>query len=662
MPDATGRKTQRAGRPAGASYLAKWGLIALAVGVVAGLGAALFHLALDVATRFLLVGLGGHQPPLPPGEGGTPASPGTPSLLLPLVVAAGALVSGLLVWLFAPEAEGAGTDAALEAIHARAGKVRRRVPLVKVLASALTVGSGGSAGREGPASLVSAGLASAVADWLSLNAQDRRLAVTAGMGAGIGAIFSAPLGGALMAAEVLYQDDMETEAIVPSLIASIVAYSVFFSFHGFAPLFGAQVGLAMDTPLQLPYYAVLGLACGGMGWLYASVFRRTRQAFQRLELPAWLRPAVGGLAVGLLGLALPQVLHTGYGWLPITPDAVLLAAPLWLLLLLPFAKVVATALSVGSGGSGGTFGPGMAVGGLVGAALWRLSHGALPNVPDTPAPFVIVGMMALFGGIAHVPVAMMLMVAEMTGSLALLPPAMVAVAVATALVGDRSIYRSQLPNRAAAPAHRVRLAFPLLSSLLVRDAMRPATVVEPQTTVDEARRAGSEDGVVVALGHTLLGVVPGALLDAADPGARVIDLAREVDPVGPDVPLDEALETLDAAGQPWLPVVEGGRLVGRVGTRGIVATYKETLGRGVRRVTDLPPETVLIEAAVGEGSALAGRSLAESRLPSGVLVVSLLRDGTVVYPRGDTVVAPGDRLTVLVARGREAEVQKLLTG
>src|SRR5690606_2944612 len=308
------RRSPRSGSSggAGASYLAKWALIGLAVGVVAGLGAALFHLALDEATRLLLVGVGGHQPPLPPGEGGTPASEGRPHLLLPLVVAGGALVSGLLVARFAPEAGGAGTDAALEAVHARAGKLRRRVPLVKVVASALTVGSGGSAGREGPASLVSAGLASAVADWLGLSAQDRRVAVTAGMGAGIGAIFSAPLGGALMAAEVLYQDDMETEAIVPSMIASIVAYSVFGAFHGFAPLFGAQTGVGIDSPLQLPYYALLGLACGAMGALYAAVFSRARGVFARLDLPAWLRPAVGGLGVGLMGLALPQVLHTGY--------------------------------------------------------------------------------------------------------------------------------------------------------------------------------------------------------------------------------------------------------------------------------------------------------------------------------------------------------------
>src|SRR5690606_33467165 len=222
------------------------------------------------------------------------------------------------------------------------------------------------------------------------------------------------------------------------------------------------------------------------------------------------------------------------------------------------------------------------------------AHEVLPSVPDSPAPFVIVGMMALFGSIAHVPIAMMLMVAEMTGTLSVLPPAMVAVAVATALVGDRSIFRSQLPSRALAPAHRVRMAFPLLSSLVVRDAMRPAAVVSAGATAAAAaaREAAGEDGAVVVDGEAVVGVVTAEALARAGSEDRVDALTRPVEPVGPDLPLDESLEHLAGADVPWVPVVEDGRLVGRVGTRGIVATYKATLGRGVRRVSDLPPESV----------------------------------------------------------------------
>ena len=166
-----------------------------------------------------------------------------------------------------------------------------------------------------------------------------------------------------------------------------------------------------------------------------------------------------------------------------------------------FRQILATSLSIGSGGSGGIFGPGMVIGGLLGASFWRLGEGFLPQMPTEPATFVIIGMMALFGGIAHAPLAVMLMVGEMTGNLSLLAPAMVAVAISTALVGNNTIYRSQLPTRADSPAHRVRFSFPLLSSLLVRDALSPpgATITEdaPLSEAQALIERDSSPGVIV---------------------------------------------------------------------------------------------------------------------------------------------------------------------
>src|ERR687884_484235 len=239
------------------------------------------------------------------------------------------------------------------------------------------------------------------------------------------------------------------------------------------PIFGDQARLGFTHPVQLLYYALLGVVSGLGGLLYDRSFYGITGLFHRMALPRWIKPALGGLLVGGLGLIIPGALHTGYGWVQLSMGQELLALPLWVILLLPFAKILATSLSIGSGGSGGIFGPGMVIGGMLGAAFWRLGHGVLPSMPDSPAPFVIVGMMALFGGIAHAPLAVMLMVAEMTGNLSMLAPAMVAVGVSTALVGDNTIYRSQLPNRASAPAHRVQFSFPLLSALVVRDAMTP---------------------------------------------------------------------------------------------------------------------------------------------------------------------------------------------
>ena len=234
--------------------------------------------------------------------------------------------------------------------------------------------------------------------------------------------------------------------------------------------------------MQLVYFAALGLLCGPVGLLYARGFYGIEAIFHRLPLPRTLKPALGGLLVGLLALVMPQVLGTGYGWVQIGMDSRLLALPLWVVLLLPFAKILTTGLSIGSGGSGGIFGPGMVIGGMLGAAFWRLGYGILPGMPAQPASFTIVAMMALFGGVAHAPLAVMLMVAEMTGNLTLLAPAMVAVGLATLVVGDQTIYRSQLPSRVDSPAHRYRYAFPLLSTLTIGDALTPAALT---LTADE---------------------------------------------------------------------------------------------------------------------------------------------------------------------------------
>jgi CIC family chloride channel protein len=657
----------------GQAYLAKWALLSTIIGVVAGLGAALFFWALQLATHLFLGLVAGYQPPAPVGEGGLPGLPLISApLLVPVVVALGGLISGAIVFGLAPEAEGHGTDAAIDAIHHRGGRIRARIPPIKLIASAITIGTGGSGGREGPAAQISAGFGSLLATWLRLSAQDRRIAVAAGMGAGIGAIFRAPLGGAVMAAEILYLHDLEVEAIIPGLIASIVGYTVFGTFYGFEPIFGAQPGIALESPIQLPYYAALGIACGLVGIVYAKAFYGLADAFHRLRTPRWIKPAIGGLAVGVIGLVLPEVLHTGYGWVQVGMSHELLGLPLWVVLILPFAKIVATGLSIGSGGSGGIFGPGMVIGGFVGAAVWRLLFDVLPGVPPDPAPFVIVGMMALFGGIAHAPLAVMLMVAEMTGNLSLLAPAMIAVALSTALVGDSTIYRSQLPDRAASPAHRVRLSFPLLSSLVVRDAMTPAVRVRPETMAGPARALAEAIGsgvVVTDARGRLLGVVTLERLVAAGAGAaegaleaRVSALAEERLAVPPDVPLDEAMQLIAEARVRWAPVVEDGLVVGRLGIRDVMRTYKSTLRRSVRRATALPPETALFEVAVAASSPLVGRELADSRLPPATLIVSILRDGEVLFPRAATAVLAGDRLTVLAAVASEKDVRGYFEG
>jgi len=465
MPASLRSSASRALQRAGASisragYLRKWLILGIAIGIIAGLGAVVFYLALDYSGRFLLGYLADYQMPTPKGDGGNAGSAGfTRPWAIPLVAFGGALVSALLVAKFAPEAEGHGTDNAIEAVHTDPRAIRGRAIVVKTIASALTIGSGGSGGREGPAAQISAGFGSMLTRYLNLSDEDGRVAVSLGIGSGIGAIFGAPLGGAVLAASIVYREDFDYKALIPGFITSATAFSVLGSILGFDPLFGSLTpDFEFHHPAQLIWFVVLGTIAAAVGYAYARVFYGTVGLTNQLPGGTVLKPAVGGLLVGLLALAIPQVLASGYGWAQKAADTnTLLSIPLWIVLILPLAKIVATSLSIGTGGSGGIFGPGIVMGAFTGAAIWRLAHDlGLPDVPDSPALFVVVGMMACFGSVAHAPLAVMIMVAEMTASFSVVPCAMVAVGIAYLLISrtDVSIYRAQRLNREAAEQER----------------------------------------------------------------------------------------------------------------------------------------------------------------------------------------------------------------
>ncbi len=659
-----------------AGYLRKWLVLGVALGCIAGLGAVAFYQALRLGTQLFLTDLAGYQVPTPAGEGFLAGSSHfARPWLLPLVVGLGGLLSGLLVFTLAPEAEGHGTDAAIETVHDNPRGVRTITVAVKFIASALTIGSGGSGGREGPTAQISAGFGSFLARTLDLSPSDGRIAVAVGIGSGIGAIFGAPLGGALLSAEILYRDDIEVEAIIPSVIASVIGYTVFAAFMGFGPLFGyAAPGYHFSQPLQLGWYALIGVVGGFIGLAYARGFYGIASAIGRVPIPRFCRPAMGGLIVGAMGLAIPEVLGTGYGWVQMGLGPQLLSLPLWLVLVLPFAKIVATSLSIGSGGSGGIFGPGMVIGAFSGLAVWRLLEPIAPAIPHTPAPFVIVGMMATFGGIARAPLAIMLMVTEMTGSLAALAPAMIAVGLATLIVrrADDTIYRAQLRNRAESAAHRLQARMPLLGSLPVAEFMATPKVIlsardRSGAAADQLVRERLPGAPVVDERRAFVGSVTAARLlevAGADPDA---ELGREADPTTPTVAatanLDVALEALINAKSNWVPVLDDARrVVGIVTTSALVRGYRAGLQRNLRQISQVSRDVAVVDATVAEGSPLAGRSLADARLPVGTLVMTLQRGTEQLLPRGDTVLHPGDRVGILTRRADEHRVQGLLAG
>ncbi len=644
----------------------KWVILGSIIGLVAGLGAIAFVTLLEIATHFFLGILAGASPLAPVGEGNIQ---GAYTVLrpwaIPLVVGLGGLISGVVVFGMAPEAEGHGTDAAIAAVHHNPKGIRARVALVKMFASAVTIGSGGSGGREGPTAQISAGFGSLLARALDLTPADARIAVTVGIASGIGAIFRAPLGGAVLGAEILYREDFEVSALIPSVLASIVAFAVFGAVKGFTPIFGFLHGYHFHHPAELLFYVVIGLACGLVGKLYATSFYGVTHLAARLPGARAIKAAIAGLLVGCIGLVFPGALGTGYGWVQKAMGPALLTIPLWVVLALPFAKILSTSLSIGSGGSGGIFGPGMVIGGFLGAGIWRLLEPLAPGiVPHSPAPFVIVGMVACFGSIAHAPIAVMLMVAEMTGSLELLPPAMAAIAVATLVVGAATIYTSQLKNRSEAPANRLRAGLPLVSTIAIRDALTPPSLILRQDlTVAEARAALDAAGLMEAPVVQDEGIYLGAYISAGDSGDANTPISQLVSLSFPEVP-DEAM--LDAAADvfasdhlSWVPVLDSQRrLSGVVTLSGLVEAYRGALDRGTTSLGGVLGNTQLIDAAVSADSTLAGRAIFS--LPHGVAVISIERDGAVLMPRPGFVLKAGDSLSILASEASARQLDGLL--
>lgn len=648
-----------------AGYLKRWMVLGVVVGIVAGLGAVTFTWAIRLFSWLLLDVIGGYVPPSSAGEGNVLGSDFTRPWAVPLVVGLGGLISGLLVTRFAPEAEGHGTDAAIDAVHGDPRGMRARASLVKIVASAVTIGSGGSAGREGPTAQISAGFASMLARRLDLTPTDARIAVTAGIGSGIGAIFRAPLGGAVLGAEILYRDDIESEAIFPSFIASVTGFAVFAAFEGFSPIFGYLQPGHFDRLDQLPFYAVIGVVAGVFGRLYARTFYGAVAGAGRVRLPVWSKPAIAGVFVGVLGLLIPGVLGTGYGWLQRAMTAEgLRSMAVWVVVLLPLAKILATSLTIGSGGSGGIFGPGMVIGGFVGASIWLFAS-ELSGVPASPAPFVVVGMTACFGSIAHAPLAMILMVAEMTGTLEMVLPAMVAIGLAALIVGDRSIYEHQRRDRRGSPAHRFRAAMPLLASVPVSAGMEEAGVVllasEP---AEVARRrlaaSGATEVPVVDVRGRFLGVASEQSLGRTDRSAG--DAADETAPSVPiGATLEDAVESLATTGSTIVPVLDDHRAIaGIVTSVGAMRGYRLALRENLRGLGASPPGTALLEAEVGQDSDLVGHVPDASILPPGSVVVSIRRGESLLIAGDHDAVLAGDDITLLVPVGKRDEIRAMI--
>ncbi len=596
-----------------------WILHAVLLGLVTGVGAVLFKASLHgLGHRVIRDVMGVHAPENPRLEGSLPAAHPEPDpshpvpwaiLLLP---ALGGLLSGLLCHRFAPEAMGHGTDGGIHAFHHRQGIVRPQVPLVKMLASTLTLGFGGSGGVEGPITQIGSGFGSNLGQLLRLGDRRTRILLVAGMGAGLAALFEAPLAATLFAGEILYRgSDIDGEVIIPSAIASVVAYS---SYVGLVSVFSGVVrwthmfhvpAWQFQSGIELAGYTVLAVVCALAARLWIRVFYGVEHAFAALPVPRWFRPACGGLVTGALALATIDlmreqgagfglgtgVLDGGDGFLQLAIDSRLSVGFLATLFVL---KMLATSASVGSGGSAGIFGPSLILGGLAGGVVGKVLAEVAPGWVAQPGSYALIGMAALFGAAAHAPLASIIMVAEVTRSYGLLVPSIWTCTLASILVGNRSLYSQQVEHLEDSPAHRAEMHWNVLEDMPCGSVMRSevATMAESAgyAQIEKAllHHRHSKFPVLDARGD-LVGVITLAKVREVfdQPEIRDILIAKDaMDPVtasaAPGTSLAEALRLMEANGWSLLCVTADGdprKLVGVVSRSDILREYGVELRR-----------------------------------------------------------------------------------
>lgn len=441
---------------------------AMLVGFVTGLVVVAFRWMISVGDRYLLEGLGGHSSCSTLSKGTAfadtsfsfAADPHRWILLfLPML---GALAGHLLIRRFSKLETARGTDSAVRAYHQKDGYITSEVIPIKSAASVLTVCSGGSAGFEGPVTLIGAACGSVVARILNLTVRARRILMAAGLAAGIGALFQAPLAGAIFGFEIFYSSsDVEYETMVPCFVASAVSYTVFAYFYGWDPLFAMPGELVYDSGLRLLPYFVLAFAVTLGARFYIMFFRGTENWFSRMKAPGAAKVLLGGLVTGVIGFFIPDILGTSYPLIhacfsagkgvELSDLAPLSAAGFLCFFLM---KAVATSFTVGSGGSGGVFAPALVCGGSLGAAVGLCFEAFLPDsFGINPAAFALVGMAGFLASAVRIPMTAVVMVAEISGNHGLLLPAMWVCGISFWLNDGWSLYRSQPHSRVKSPLH-----------------------------------------------------------------------------------------------------------------------------------------------------------------------------------------------------------------
>lgn len=543
--------------------------LSLVVGAAAGLGAIAFRWLIESATLFFsghadYSAVTDHAPhPWVPWLGG---------LFVVLAPAVGGLIYGPIIHRWAREARGHGVPEVMYAISKRGGRIPVKVAFVKAFASAITIGSGGSVGREGPIVQIGSALGSSLARAVRLNESQVRLLVACGAAGGIAATFNAPIAGVFFAMELLlvsFAARTFAAVVLSSVTASVIARAVLGD-EAFLVLPEFHVAHVWEYGM----YALLGLVAALVAVGFTKALYWFEDAADRIwKGPEWLRPGVGGLLLGLLLLAIPQMYGVGY---PVLENAVMGGYVIGFLVLLLLAKIVATSLTIAIGGSGGVFAPSLFLGAMLGAAFGQSLDAILPDAGLTPGAYALVGMAAVFAGASRAPITAVIILFELTGEYTIILPLLLAVVVSTMLsshVSKDSIYTAKLRRRGVDLTRRPGAA--ALAGVSVESLMRTAprtvsTRMSATEAVGRLLKSGRKSLPVVTEHGEYVGVVTLAAAASAiteDEDAREVTVSQLIewrDYVAPEAPVEEVLDRLlEGESNDGLPVLDAeGALVG----------------------------------------------------------------------------------------------------
>lgn len=636
--------------------------LALAVGLVVGLAAAALIGVLE------LVGDGVDR------LGATLGSAGATRFI---AIPGGILIAWFIARRFAPETAGDGVPEATEALAIRSGYIPTRAAPLKILTTAFTLGPGGSAGREGPIVQIGGSIGSSIARHTGLGEDRVRSLVAAGAGAAIGASFNAPIAGMLFAMEVIL-GNFAIRHLNAVVVASVTAAVTTRSIVG-EDLILRSIPHQVADPRELFLYAGLGLLAAAVGWLFLRLVAVV-DAVPARRL-AWLRPVGFGVVVAAIALVEPDVVGTGQGYVRSLLDLGDTDTVVWgTLLVLGAAKLAATAVTLGSGGSGGAFMPSLFVGAVLGTAFVDLISPAWSVSSLEPGAFAVVGMAATFAAVARAPLTSILIVFEITQDYGLVLPLMLATSLAT-FIADRihplSVYSMALARRGVRLTRRSEVD--LLDTVRAGDVASPPpvvaspemTVAEVQDLFDETRMHGMP---VVDAAGVLVGVITVSdVVRAGGPSAQVrVEAAMTPRPVtaSESTPVSVVLERMASLGIGRVPVVaedDPTRLVALFRREDAVKAYHQALGQEVhhdlgrsRLRARVASGTDFHEVRVVPGSVADGRLLKEIPLPGGVTIVSVRRDRDVVVPDGNTRLEADDMLTVFAREGLHEQLLERL--